>query len=235
MKETKVSAEDSTVELMEPASGALGFIQKYRNIIIIVSIAIVVIGALSYFFKVQSDAKSNKASLALSRVLPFYATQDYDRALNGDPSVRVRGEKIMGLKAIVEEYGSTESGMLAALYAGNIMLDKGQVNEAKKYFETAGDSESELVVTGANAGIAACYEKENNFAEAAKLYEKTSKTATEGGIKERYLLYAGLCWEKANNKEAAIKFFREVIGLDEYSEFAGDAKSGLVRLGTIIE
>lgn len=208
-----------------------------ENVKLIGGITAVVVLAVAAFlyFRSQQETKVTSAALELSRVREYYEAGDYEKALKGDPSRKVRGQSIYGLEKIARDYSGTETGEVAALYAGNAYMAQRKADLAIKYFEDANDSDSPLVRTGANAGLAAAREEKGDFKSAAELYEKAATEGSEIGLGERYKYFAALAYEKSNNKEKAEKLYREIIGENEYSEFSGQAKGALVRLGTIIE
>jgi predicted negative regulator of RcsB-dependent stress response len=210
-------------------------LQENMKTIGIVAAIVVLAGAAWLYFRSQNEAATNEGALALSRVREYYDAGDYEKALKGDPARKVRGQNVRGLEWIAREYDGTETGNVAALYAGNALLAQRKADQAAKYFDDADDSGSPLVQAGAMAGLAATREGKNDFKGAAELYEKAAGLGAEIGFAARYKYFAALAHEKANNKEKAEELYREVVAQSEYSEFSGPAKSGLIRLGTVIE
>lgn len=230
-----IKAENVNDEGLELKDQTQNFIQKNSKIIIIVSVAVILIVALIVIMRNKAQNDSEQASALISRVLPYYETADYPKALDGDPQKTYLGEPVRGFKYIVSEYGSTEQGKLAALYTGNILLSTAKYSEAKEYFEKASNADSKLVQQGALAGLAACLESENKFEEAAKNYEDAASLSTDDELQARYSFYAGLAYEKNGNKDKAEKIYREIVKKTKFSEFNQLAKAGLIRIGTIIE
>jgi len=114
-------------------------------------------------------------------------------------------------------------------------LKTNKSSEAQKFFEIAVDSKSNIIKTGANAGLGICSENSGNLKEAASFYEKAATTAGDDNTKFKFLFYAGLCYEKNGDAQKSEQLYRDIIGENQFSEFANQAKSGLIRLGTIIE
>jgi tetratricopeptide (TPR) repeat protein len=222
------------IELQED-SGVESFVKKNKNLLIGAIVIVAIVAVAIVFFVKSSAQKAEEASLKLSRILPYVEQENYAKALEGDKATKIRGEAVIGLAQIVEDYSGTDAGKLAALYAGNCCLSLNRAKEAEKYFETAQNSNSFVVIQGANAGIGKVYEMEGKFSEAADYYKNAAEYAAEDEVKARYSLYAGLCYEKAKNKENAIEKFKEVVNLSPMSEFSDLAKEGLTRLGTIID
>ncbi len=241
-KEEKEFGKITTPDVEAGASGeedvvekAQGFIQKHGTLVSVISVVVIVAIAAIVYFNNKAEENRLNAINALSRIQPVYDQGDYETALNGNPSLQVRGEEVLGLIDISDKYGSTEQGKLASLYAGNSYVALNDYSNAKKYFEKAVDSEAKLVRSGANAGIAACYEKEGNFGDAAKYFEKAANLSFENEIKFRYMLFAALNYENAEKKDKAIQVYKDIVLMNEMSQFADEAKIGLARLGTVIE
>lgn len=201
--------------------------------------AVVVIAGFfvaKYFINESNEANRVKASTALSRILPYYQSGDFKTALEGDSSAKVRGEQVIGLKEIADEFGGTETGKSASLMAGYCLISNLNYQEALKYFEKALTSESDEVKSGAYAGVGAANDGLKNYDEAAKNYEKAVALALTPATKSRYMYYAGLSLEMKNDKEKAEKMYKEIIDdITNRTEFTGLAKAGLTRLGTVIE
>lgn len=223
------TAEDAQLQ------GVRTKLQENVKVIGGIAAAVILAGLAWFFFRSQNETKTNDGALALSRVREYYDAGDYEKALKGDPTRKVRGQNIYGLEKIARDYDGTETGKVAALYAGNALLAQRKADEAARYFDEADDSDSPLVKAGAIAGMAAAKEEKSDFKTAAELYQNAASIGEEIGLGERYRFFAALAYEKAGDKTTAEKMYREVIGQNEYSEFSGQAKSALVRLGTVIE
>ncbi len=222
-------------EFEEEESDLQTFVQKNSTVIVIVSIAIIAAVAFLFYFRSSSSETESAASLALSRIQPYYLSSNYEIALNGNPQAQVRGQSVRGLKWVVNEYEDTDQGKLAALYAGNSLNAMGKYDEAISYFEIASDSPSQIVEQGAYAGIAAAKESQGKYDEAAEEYEKAAKISRDEKTEGRYLYFAGLAYEQSGNKERAEEIYNKLIEAKYNFEFVGSAKAGLVRLGTKIE
>lgn len=197
---------------------------------------VVILGAAAVIYYISSSKESaTQASLELSRTMGYYEAGDWVKALEGDPSKQVRGEAVIGLKAILDEYGGSESGKTAAFYAGTALVQQQKYTEAPEYFEHASSSDSPIVELGAKAGLALCKEKNGDYSSAADLYYDAANLGKSVGMEERYKFYSALNYEKSNMKDKAISIYVELSMQNSASEFAGEAKNSLARLGTIIE
>ncbi|ROL62047.1 tetratricopeptide repeat protein [Bacteroidetes/Chlorobi group bacterium ChocPot_Mid] len=215
------------------------FIYENSKVISYSLLGLIVLVTLGFFLKGYLDDKSaedrEKAMVALTRILPYYDAPDYKKALFGDSSAQVRGERVIGLMEIVEKYEGTDQGKLAALYAGSSYLALSKAEEAIEYFEIATGSDSKVVLTGAYAGLGASYELLKKFDKSADYYSQAAELAVSDGTKTRYNYYAARAYEQKGEKETAAKIYKEIIAKDKLSEFSNYAKVGLVRLGIKID
>jgi len=201
-----------------------------------VLVGILAIGFGYYFYSGMQETTNEEAMTALSRISSYYETGQFQKALDGDPARSIRGGKVMGLKAIVSEYGGTPAGAFAALYAGTSLLNIGKYSEAMPYFESAAGRDDQTVSAGGKAGLAACKEELKNYEEAATLYESAAG-AKDSPLYERYALFAALNYEKAtaggsgSAKEKAITIMKGLVAKNSGSDYTNEAKMGLARLG----
>jgi tetratricopeptide (TPR) repeat protein len=212
------------------------FVQQNGKNIIIFSIVIIILVGLVLLFRANSKKNEENAAKALARIESYYLRGKYESALYGNDTLpTVRGEKIIGLIDIINEYRSTSAGQRAALYAGDAYFTLGKYPEAKGFYEKAIKSNVDVVKSGGLAGSAACNEKDGKIKEAAEEYKKAADLIIEDFLKLRYLYFSALCNEKVGNNEEAKKMYRNIINLNKYGEFNNLAKAGIVRLGEDIE
>lgn len=228
IEETSLDTSAASSLLPDPVKKNLIYIG-----IVVGAAVLVVFGIL--FYRNSVEKKEAEAGLALSRIQSYYETGDYEKALNGDPSMTMGGQRVAGLKEIVTSYKGTEPGKLAALYAGNILVIQNNYAEAQQYYTIAEEADADLTHMGALAGLAAAKDKAGQHKEAADLYRKAADIADKTGNKEFYQLSAALLYEKANEKNEAARLYREIVASNEFSEFAGEAKAGILRLGETLE
>jgi predicted negative regulator of RcsB-dependent stress response len=201
-----------------------------RYAAIAAGVVLLLVGGFLGYQYYQNNAQK-EASLKLARIRPYYDQGYYDPALNGLGNATMRGERVVGLRSIADDYSSTETGKLAALYAANALVMMGDMNGAERYFNQASGAGAVVTKIGGLAGLASCKAQANNSAEAARLYEDAASAAEQIGEDDRYRLFAALHYEKAGNKETAIKLYKRIAASPDVSEFANEAKAGIIRLG----
>lgn len=216
--------------------GINGFVQKNGKMIIIASVAVIILVGLILLFNANSKKNEANAAKALARIEQYYTRGEYQTALHGNDTLPlVRGEKVIGLVSIINEYSSTSAGNRAMLYAADSYYMLGKYSEAKNYYEKAIKSSIDVIKIGGLAGTAACDEKMGKIKEASEGYLKAANIIDDDVMKMRYLYFAGLCNEKSGNSEEAIKIYRSIVDLNKYGEFNNQAKAGIVRLGKDID
>ena len=234
-KNEKYEMEDQNNDAVVQESEVDPTVKKLKTIGYIVVGAVVFASAL-YFYNGMNTAKNEEAMTALSRISSYYDSGDTKKALEGDPTRNIRGGQVIGLKAIVEEYGGTDAGRIAGLQAGSVLLEEGKFQEAVEYFELAVKSADPYVSAGGKAGLAACKEYEKQYEEAAVLYLEASGDKNSS-LYEKYIFFAAINYEKmslngesSGSKEKAIEIYKNIVLKNSGSEFINEAKMGLTRL-----
>ncbi len=175
---------------------------KQQILIGVGAVAIILLAVFWYVNNVKE--KNTEATIALAKVMPLYNSGSYQEAIDGKP-----GTDILGLKKIVEEYGSTEQGNYAKIYLANSYYYLGKYDEALKYYDDySGDNE--IFKATAYAGIAACYEAMGKNEEAAEYYEKAANVSKFNPHNPEYLLNAGINFMESDNKEKAKELFEKI-------------------------
>ena len=143
----------------------------------------------------QKREQNEKAGLELSRVMDIFNSGSYLEAIEGR-----QGTNIIGLKRIVEEYGSTENGETAKIYLANSYSYLGNYDEAFKYFEDY-DGDIDVFKATAKAGMAGYYASKEEYKKAADLYKEAASYTDVDPQNPDYLLNAAVNYIKAGDKE----------------------------------
>lgn len=186
------------------------------------------------FYRYNQQKTEAEAALKLSRIRPFFDAGQLEPALGGVAGT-IRGEQVIGLTAIANQYGSSESGRLAALYAGAALASLNRYSEAETMFDKASAASSDITKMGGLAGIASCKAQAGGSAEAAKFYEEAATIGAKLGEEDRYRLFAAMHYEKAGQKDKALTLYKAVAASQEFSESINEAKAGIIRLGGTLD
>ena len=176
-------------------------IYLYGGILVAIIVAV-------FFYEKHISAQNSKASLELSRVMNLYQNGAYQQAIDGQPN-----SNIIGLKKIVEQYGSTETGETAKIFLANCYNMLGKYDEAFKYFDDY-DGSIKMYKATSLAGKANYYAVNKEYLKAANAYKEAAFTDKNDALNSDYLLSAGINFLKVNKNDDAKEMFQKIK--DEY-------------------
>ena len=186
--------EDKLVEFYYKSQS---FFEENKNKIFtyLGALALVVVAVI--LFMNYRSGQNEEAAGHLSKVMDMYDMGDYLGAIEGKKDV-----KMLGLKDIVAEYGSTENGETAKIYLANSYANLGKPDEALKYYEDySGDID--IYVAASLAGQAGYYASKNEYEKAADLYMKASKVSKTDVMNSDYMFQAAVNYFDAGDKDQA--------------------------------
>ncbi len=180
---------------------AFNFYQKYQAKILIgvAALALIVVAVVLYSNKKASD--NVLAANLLGKVLPLYEAENFKDAIDGQKT-----SNIVGLKEIVDKYGSTKQGNDAKIFLGNCYSVTGNNDAAYKMYDDYSGS-NPLFKATALAGKAACLEVKKEYEKAADNYKDASKILKTNPSNSEYLLKAGIDLLQAGKKSEAKAIF----------------------------
>ncbi|HEX7356378.1 MAG TPA: tetratricopeptide repeat protein [Ignavibacteriaceae bacterium] len=173
-------------------------------------IAIVIIAVILYMN--YRSGQNQEAGEHLSQAMNLYDTGDFLGAIEGKKDV-----KMLGLKEIVAEYGSTENGETAKIYLANSYANLGKPDDAFKYYEDySGDID--IYKAASLAGQAGYYAFKNEYEKAAELYMQASKVSKTDVMNSDYMFRAAVNYFNAGDKDQAKNLLKTIK--DEYKTSA---------------
>ena len=188
------------------------FFLKYKKAIIIAMVAIVVIiaGVFGYVSQI-SGPREDKASTMLAKGQTYFANQMYDQALKGD------GAGYVGFEKIASDYGSTDAGNLANLYAGLCYANLGKWAEAQKSLDAFSSKGDQMISPAAEAALGDAYAHLNQADKAVEAFKKAASMAdskaeddTNNSLSPTFLVKAGEILESQGKKEEALSIYQDV-------------------------
>jgi outer membrane protein assembly factor BamD (BamD/ComL family) len=186
---------------------------------IYIALAVVLaIGAGIYLYINNQNLKNEEAEVKLSAVISLYEQEKYQEAINGDPATG-----ITGLREIVDNYGSTNSGETAKLYLGNAYYNIKDYDNALKQFEDYSGSRP-IIKASCLSGIGAVYEARGDMKKAGEYFEKAATYSKEVVTNQENFYYAIRAYTAAGDKESAKRMY--ALLQDEYpkSKYINEAK-----------
>lgn len=184
-----------------------------------IGIGIVAAIAVGIFLYISNrNAKNEEAEVKLSAVINLYDQEKYQEAINGDPAAG-----ITGLKQIVDDYGSTNSGETAKLYLGNSYFNLKDYDNAIKQFEDySGDKL--IIKASCLSGVGAVYEAKGDMKKAAEYFEKASNLDKSVVTNQENIFYAIRSYTAAGDKENARKLYDRLKEDYPKSKYINEAK-----------
>ena len=176
---------------------SVAFLDQYKKQFAIYGGILIAIIAIVVVFKYSRAQSNDKAGIELSRVMDLYDQGAFLEAITGR-----LGTKIMGLKKLVEEYGSTENGETAKIYLANSYNMLGKFDDAFKYYDDYSGG-LKMYKAAALAGKGGIYAVKKDYKKAAETFYSASKVSKEISQNADYLLSAGQYFYLAGDKEQA--------------------------------
>lgn len=183
---------------------AIAFFNENKNRVgMYAGILVVVVLAVILFM--NNKKKNNEtAGTELARIMNVYDSGNYLEAIEGKA-----GTKLIGLKKLVQSYGSSENGEIAKIYLANAYNNLGKLDDAFKYYEDYSGSDKIFKAT-ALSGQASYQAYKKNYEKAADLYKKAAFVSDADVLNPEYLLLAGINYMAAGKNSDAKELFDKI-------------------------
>lgn len=196
--------DKGTVALDATLSKSEAWIEKHAKQLGIILLAVcVVIGGI-YLYRHYKAGQETDAANAISKSQMAFMQEQYEQALNGD------GAQEKGLLKVIKEYGSTETGNVARLYAGLCYVNLGKTDEAIKMLEEFDAQSDEVISPLATAALANCYADKGDKNKAVDLLVKAAKSADNDAVSPVCLIQAGELYENLGQNEKALELYNQI-------------------------
>lgn len=187
------------------------FFIKYKKAIIIAAIAVlvVIVGAISYN-NFYAGPREDKASTALAKAQELFASQQYDKALNGDKAIE-------GFLQVAKNYSGTDAANLANLYAGICYANLGKWQEAVNCLDDFSTQSDAMISPNSQAALGNAYAHVNQIDKAVSALKKAAdmaNSASEDGVNNSIapscLVQAARLLESQNKNDEALKIYKDI-------------------------
>ena len=208
-------AEERLENVEEALSKTELWIENNQKTLWIILIALLVVafaiyGITNYNKKRNETAKNlsfpqeinfeQQATQAVDFASYYMENENYATALNGD------GENV-GFLDIVDSYGSTKAGKLAAYYAGVCYMKQGNYNEAITYLKKY-TNDDKILAPLALGMIGDCYLELGDQQNAVSYYEKATKKNPNDFSTPMFLVKEGMTYEIMGNYAKALEVYK---------------------------
>ncbi len=189
-----------------------------QSLLTMAGIAVIVLIAAYFGYQYFQGQQEVKAAEAVASSVQAYENGQFDEALNG-----IAGSP--GLKAIVDQYGSTPTGNLAKFYAGDAHYRLGEYDAALPYFQDY-KKKKDYIGASSFAGEAAIMASQGEHDRAAQLYVKAAEIFESDLTTPQYLFDAAAAYESAGEFDKAIALLERIA--DEYPSSTAARDTDLV-------
>ena len=148
----------------------------------------------------QEISFEEQAAQAVDFASYYVENENYAAALNGD-------EEHLGLLDIVDKYGSTKSGKLAAYYAGLSYLKQSDYNNAITYLKKY-TNDDKIFAPMSLGLIGDCYLQLGDQQNAVSYYEKATKKSPNEFTTPMFLVKLGMTYEIMGNNAKALEAYK---------------------------
>ena len=178
------------------------FEKNSKQITIVIGIVVVVVLGFFGYYRFIHLPKVEKAQNEMFMAQKYFEKNEYQKALDGD-------EKYAGLLEIVDKYGSTKPGKLAAYYAGISYLNLGEFEQALTYLKKY-NIDDVLLRTFAEGAMGDAYLELDRLPEAIAQYKKAANMNVNDVTTPTFLFKLGLCYEMDNKFQDALGVYEKI-------------------------
>jgi len=223
MSKKEEKKHDELVNVEHALTSTEAFIEKYQKQILmgvgaIVLIVLVVLAFRNFYLEPREITAENE----MYKSQNFFAKDSFRLALEGT------GVESIGFKGIASDYGITNSGKLAAAYAGICYYKLGQYENAIKFLSQFDGKDNYF--TASVIGLTGdCYVELGDKSKAIGYFEKAGDK-DNAVMSPVYLKKAGLVYESLNQPEKAEKVYTTIKDKYPKSTEAADIDKYLARV-----
>lgn len=187
------------------------FFLKYKKAIIggTLAVLLIILGVIAYN-NFYSGPREDKASTALAKAQELFATQQFDKALNGDKGIE-------GFLQVSKNYSGTDAANLADLYAGLCYANLGKWQEAVNSLEDFSTKSDAMISPNSQAALGNAYAHVNQIDKAISALKKAAdmaNSASEEGVNNSIapscLIQAARLLESQNKNDEALKIYKDI-------------------------
>ncbi len=201
MAEIKVREAPKVSEGLEVATDFLG---KYKNIIISILAAIILIaGGWMLYKNLVLKPKEERSAEAIFKAEEYFRNDSLTLALNGDGLNK-------GFLNIIKNFDGTKAANLAHFYAGIIYLRTNDFNNAVKHLKDFSTNSKQIQMI-AYGRLADAYSEQGKKDDAVNNYKKAGNYFPEDETNSsEFLFRAGYLLESMGKNKEAVDVYKEI-------------------------
>lgn len=204
MAKTKKQQEEEIVDVQEVYSKTEQFLDKYKQIItaVVVAVAAIIFGVV-YYFNFYLPPLEEEAQNEIFHAQRHFANDSLSLAMYGDTDGNP------GFEEIASNYGSTNAGNLAHYYMGVSLLRTGDFEGAILYLDRY-KAKDEITPSIKYGAMGDAYSELGDYKEALNYYKKAINSVENDFTTPIYLMKAGLVAEELGKGEDAKKYYSRI-------------------------
>ena len=200
-KNEKIQEEKNVVENVETTlSTAEQWIENNQKTLWIILIAVLVVALGIFGISKYNKKRNENASAQIFKAQQYFENEQYENALNGDGNN-------LGFLDIINDYGSTKTGKLAAYYAGISYMKQGNYEEAITYLKKYSNNDQVLSAMALGA-IGDCYMELDDLQNAVSYYGKAAIKNANDFTSPIFLMKEGLTYEIMGDYAKALNAYK---------------------------
>ena len=195
-----------------------------KQITVVLAVIVLAVGGWYAYKNFIVKPNTEKAVDAMYKAEEYYRMDSLQKALNGDGIN-------WGFVRVIKEYGGTDAGNLARLYAGDCYLRTGDFNNAVKQLKEYSTSDK-MYQARAYKLLADAYSELGKNEDAIANYKKAANHFTaDVNNSAEYLYMAASLAEKTGKNNEAIELLKEIKDKYPGTNGANEAEKSLAKLG----
>ena len=199
-KQNVKQGEERLENVEEALSKTELWIENNQKTLWIILIALLVIAFGIYGVTKYKQKRDKAASSLIYKAQDHFNKEEYDVALNGDGNN-------LGFLDIVNTYGSTKTGKLAAYYAGISYMKQGNYQDAIEYLKKYTNNDQVLAPLALGA-IGDCYMELDDLHSAAQYYGKAARKNPNDFTSPLFLTKEGNTYEILGEYNKALDAYK---------------------------
>jgi tetratricopeptide (TPR) repeat protein len=174
-----------------------------KQITVVLAVVVLAVGGWYAYKNFIVKPNTEKAVDAMYKAEEYYRIDSLQKALNGDGIN-------WGFVRVIKEYGGTDAGKLARLYAGDCYLRTGDFNNAVKQLKEYSTSDK-LYQARAYKLLGDAYSELGKNDDAIEYYKKSANHFPEDlHNSAEALLFAASLSDKSGKTKEAIELYKEI-------------------------
>lgn len=216
------SKKQTKPDELENLTATESFIDKYKNILIIggISIVVIVLGIIGYqkFISQPHEEESREA----------YWNAFYELERDSLNLAVTGNENFDGMEDIADEYAGTSGGNIATYSLGIHAMENGEFEEAIEYFD---DVDFDDIMMGSMViGLKGdCYVELDDYESAIDMFEEAAEREANMFTTPMFLKKAGLAYEALGQNGEALAAYQKIKDDWYESEEAKDIEKYIAR------